>query len=72
VLFANDTPQGKFGRFKGAQIRIKQLTQLAHLELRNETMKMGGNAVLRATFQQSSVGNAVMLSFTGTAVRLGS
>lgn len=72
VLFAGDTPQGKFGRFKGAQIRIKQLTQLAHLELRNETMKMGGNAVLRATFQQSSVGNAVMLSFTGTAVRLGS
>jgi len=72
VLFANDLPQGKFGRFKGAQIRIKQLTQLAHLELRNEAMKLGGNAVLRATFQQSSVGNAVMLTFTGTAVRLGS
>lgn len=72
VLFANDTPQGKFGRFKGAQIRLKQLTQLAQLELRNEAMKLGANALLRATFQQSSIGNAVILTYTGTAVRLGS
>lgn len=72
ILFANDEPQGKFARFKGAQIRLKQLVQLAQLELRNEAMKMGANAILRTTYQQSSVGNAVIMSFTGTAVRLGS
>ncbi|MEN9353829.1 MAG: hypothetical protein RL318_1154 [Fibrobacterota bacterium] len=70
VLFANDTPQGKFGRFKAAQLRLKQLTQLAQLELRNEAMKLGANALLRANLQQSSIGNAIILTYTGTAVRL--
>lgn len=72
AVFLDDTPQGKFCRFKGAQIRLKQLMQLGQLELRNDAMKMGANAILRYTYQQTSMGNAVIMTFTGTAVRLGS
>jgi uncharacterized protein YbjQ (UPF0145 family) len=71
VLFADDLPQGRFGRYKNAQARLQKLNQLLQLELRNEGAKAGANAVLRATFQKTVIGGFLLLSASGTAVRLG-
>jgi uncharacterized protein YbjQ (UPF0145 family) len=70
TLTENDGPQGKFGRFKGAQSRLKQLHQLAQLELRNEAMKLGANAILRAASQRTSFDGFLIITVSGTAVRL--
>lgn len=71
-LFAGDSPQGKFGRFKGAQGRMKQLTELLLLELRNEALKRGADAVLRVSVEKVALGNTIAFTAVGTAVRLAS
>jgi len=70
TLTENDAPQGKFGRFKGAQSRLKQLHQLVHLELRNEALKLGANAILRASSQRTGLDGFLIITASGTAVRL--
>jgi uncharacterized protein YbjQ (UPF0145 family) len=71
-LFAGDSPQGRFGRFKGAQMHMKQLTELLLLELRNEAQKRGADAVLRVSVEKVALGNTISFTAVGTAVRLAS
>lgn len=68
-VFEGSEPGGRFQRHKNAQVRLRQLEQLAAMELRLEAHKLGADGILRYK-SDLSWGDVVCVTVSGTAVRL--
>lgn len=62
---------GRFSRYKSSQQKVKSLQQLVMAELKLESDKLGGNAVLGAQLKIALDHGVFLVSASGTAVRVG-